>query len=232
VLRYSSTGVSALTYDLKRRAVAEALGTAFLLAAITGSGIMGQRLAAGNVAVALLVNAVATGGVLVALIATFIDVSGAHFNPAVTLALAACRRLPWKDAATYIGAQVFGAFIGVASSHLMFELPLFVVSQHVRQGTAHLFSEFVATFGLVFLILVCSRLRTSLIPFVVAGYIIAAYWFTVSTSFANPAVTLARAASDTFVGIRPVDVPGFVAAQLFGALIAMMMYRWLIKVND
>ena len=221
-----------MKYDLKRRAVAEGLGTAFLLAAITGSGIMGQRLAGDNIAIVLLVNALATGGALLALIATLMSVSGAHLNPAVTLALAGCRALSWKDSATYVGAQTLGAFIGVAGSHLMFDLPVFSTSQHARYGTAQLFSEFVATFGLVFLILVCSRSRKILVPFVVAGYIVGGYWFTVSTSFANPAVTLARSATDTFVGIRPVDVLGFVAAQLVAALVAMIVYRWLIQETD
>jgi glycerol uptake facilitator-like aquaporin len=230
--RDTTGGVGPVTYDLKRRAVAEAVGTAFLLAAITGSGIMGQQLAGGNVAIVLLVNALATGGALLALIATLMDVSGAHLNPAVTLAFACCRVLPLKDSATYVSAQILGAFFGVAGSHLMFDLPVFSASQHVRSGVPQLFSEVVATFGLVFLILVCSKSRAILIPFVVAGYIVAGYWFTVSTSFANPAVTLARSATDTFVGIRPVDVLGFVAAQLLGALVAMIVYRWLIQETD
>jgi len=211
-----------------RPVLAEALGTALLLAAVVGSGIMGERLAGGNVGLALLANTVATGAALVALILTFGPISGAHFNPAVTLADATQGGIAWREVPFYLGAQIIGAFAGVAAAHLMFEAPLFFVSQHARSGWAQGFSEFVATFGLLAVIWGCARLRSAAVPFAVAAYITAAYWFTASTSFANPAVTLARAASDTFAGIRPVDVPGFVAAQLIGAAAATMLFRWLV----
>ncbi len=198
--------------DLTRRLAAEAVGSAFLLAAVVGSGIMGERLAAGNVAVALLANTLATGAALVALIVTFGPISGAHFNPAVTLVDAWQGGLSWTDVPGYVVAQLAGAFAGVGAAHVMFELPLFFASRHARQGHAQMFSEFVATFGLLAVIWGCARLRAEAVPFAVAAYITAAYWFTASTSFANPAVTLARSASDTFAGVRPADVPGFVVA--------------------
>ena len=208
--------------------VAEAVGTCFLLAAVVGSGVMGERLAGGNVAVALLANTLATGAALVALILTFGPVSGAHFNPAVTLCDAWQGGLAWREVPSYVVAQVVGAFAGVAAAHTMFGLPLFSASRHGRAGGAQLFSEFVATFGLLSVIWGCARLRSAAVPFAVAAYITAAYWFTASTSFANPAVTLARAASDTFAGIRPSDAPGFVAAQLAGAAAATLLFRWLV----
>ena len=211
-----------------RRAVAEALGTAFLLAAVVGSGIMGDRLAGGNVAIALLANTIATGAALVTLILTFGPISGAHFNPAVTLADASQGGLAWSEVPAYVVAQIVGAFSGVAAAHLMFGEPLFFASQHVRSGGAQLFSEFVATFGLLSVIWGCGRHRSSAVPFAVGTYITAAYWFTASTSFANPAVTLARAASDTFAGIRPADAPGFIVAQLAGAAAATALFRWLV----
>jgi glycerol uptake facilitator-like aquaporin len=211
-----------------RRAVAEALGTAFLLAAVIGSGIMGERLAGGNVAIALLANTIATGAMLVTLILTFGPISGAHFNPAVTLADASQGGLAWREVPIYIAAQLFGAFAGVATAHAMFGEPVFFASQHVRAGSAQLFSEFVATFGLLSIIWGCARLRSSAVPFAVGAYITGAYWFTSSTSFANPAVTLARAASNTFAGIRPVDAPGFIVAQLAGAFAATLLFRWLV----
>ena len=213
---------------LKRRVVGEAVGTAMLLATVVGSGIMGERLANGNVAIALLANTLATGAALVALILTFGPISGAHFNPAVTLADASQGGLPWREVPAYIAAQVSGAFLGVASAHIMFGLPLFFASNHARNGFAQCFSEFVATFGLLAVIWGCVRVRSSAVPFAVAAYITAAYWFTASTSFANPAVTLARSASDTFAGLRPVDVPAFVVAQLLGAAVATVLFRWLI----
>ena len=213
---------------MARRAVAEALGTAFLLAAVVGSGIMGERLAGGNVAIALLANTLATGAMLVALILTFGPISGAHFNPAVTLADASQGGLAWREVPLYIAAQIAGAFAGVAAAHLMFGEPVFFVSRHVRAGNAQLFSEFVATFGLLSIIWGCARLRSSAVPFAVGAYITGAYWFTSSTSFANPAVTLARAASDTFAGIRPADAPGFIVAQLVGAMAATLLFRWLV----
>ncbi len=210
-----------------RRAASEALGTAFLLAAVVGSGIMGERLAGGNVAIALLANTIATGSALVALILTFGPISGGHFNPAVTLADASQGGLAWREVPVYLGAQIGGAFAGVAAANVMFGEPVFFVSHHVRSGPAQLFSEFVATFGLLSVIWGCARLRSPAVPFAVGAYITAAYWFTSSTSFANPAVTLARAASDTFAGIRPADTPGFIGAQLAGAAAATMLFRWL-----
>jgi len=214
--------------SLDRRLVAETVGTALLLAAVVGSGIMGERLAGGNVAVALLANTLATGAALVALILTFGPVSGAHFNPAVTLADASQGGIAWGEVPLYIAAQVTGAFGGVVAAHVMFELPLLFPSRHARAGAAQMFSEFVATFGLLAVIWGCARTRATVVPFVVAAYITAAYWFTASTSFANPAVTLARAASDTFAGIRPADAPGFIVAQLLGAAAATALFRWLV----
>jgi glycerol uptake facilitator-like aquaporin len=219
--------VTGLKIDLTRRLVAEAVGTALLLAAVVGSGIMGERLAGGNVAIALLANTVATGAALVALIFAFGSISGAHFNPAVTLADASQGGLPWRDVPLYITAQVAGAFAGVAAAHVMFEVPLFFASRHARSGPAQVFSEFVATFGLLAVIFGCARLRADAVPFAVAAYITAAYWFTASTSFANPAVTLARSATDTFAGIRPADAPAFVVAQLLGAGAATALFGWL-----
>jgi glycerol uptake facilitator-like aquaporin len=214
--------------SLGRRLVAEGVGTAFLLAAVVGSGIMGERMAGGNVAVALLANTLATGAALVALILTFGPISGAHFNPAVTLADASQGGLAWAEVPLYIVAQVVGAFVGVAAAHVMFELPLFFASAHARSGPAQMFSEFVATFGLLAVVWGCARTRAAIVPFVVAAYITAAYWFTASTSFANPAVTRPRAASDTFAGIRPADAPGFIVAQLLGAGAATVLFRWLV----
>jgi glycerol uptake facilitator-like aquaporin len=214
--------------DLLRRATAEAVGTALLLATVVGSGIMAERLAGGNGAIALLANTIATGAALVALILTFGAVSGAHFNPAVSLADASQGGLRWSDVPTYIVAQIVGAFAGVAAAHIMFELPLLSASRHARAGGAQMFSEFVATFGLLAVIWGCARFRAPAVPFAVGGYITAAYWFTASTSFANPAVTLARAATDTFAGIRPADAPGFIVAQLIGAAAATGLFRWLL----
>jgi glycerol uptake facilitator-like aquaporin len=213
---------------LPKRATAEALGTGLLLATVVGSGIMGERLSDGIVAIALLANTLATGAALVALILTFGPISGAHFNPAVTLADATQGGLPWREVPAYLLAQVVGAFAGVAAANVMFELPIFFASQKTRQGSAQLFSEFVATFGLMAVIWGCARTRSSMVPFAVAAYITAAYWFTSSTSFANPAVTLARSASDTFAGIRPVDAPGFIVAQLCGAAVATLLFKWLV----
>lgn len=214
--------------NLSRKIVAEGLGTALLLAVVVGSGIMAERLSGGNIAIALLANTVATGAGLVALILTFGPISGAHFNPAVTLADAWQGGLPWKHVPAYISAQIIGAFAGVAAAHLMFGEPLFSASLHERAGFAQLWSEFVATFGLLAVIWGCVKSRASVVPFAVGAYITAAYWFTASTSFANPAVTLARAATDSFAGIRPVDTPGFIIAQLLGALAATALFRWLV----
>jgi glycerol uptake facilitator-like aquaporin len=189
---------------------------------------MGERLAGGNVAIALLANAVATGAALVALILTFGPISGAHFNPAVTVADASQGGLAWSAVPAYVVAQVVGAFAGVAIAHVMFGEPLFTASRHARAGLPQLVSEFVATFGLLAVIWGCVRSRADVVPFAVAAYITAAYWFTASTSFANPAVTMARAATDTFAGIRPADAPGFIAAQLAGGGAATALFRWLL----
>jgi glycerol uptake facilitator-like aquaporin len=207
--------------------VAEALGTALLLATVIGSGIMGENLAGGNVAVALLANTLATGAGLVALL-TFGSVSGAHFNPAVTVADASRGGVAWRDVPVYVVAQIAGAFGGVAVANVMFDKPAFFVSTHVRAGSAQLVSELVATFGLLAVIWGCARRRAAVVPFAVGAYITAAYWFTSSTSFANPAVTLARTMSNTFAGIRPADAPGFIVAQFLGAAAATLVFRWLV----
>ena len=214
--------------NLQRRLAAEGIGTALLLAAVVGSGIMGERLAAGNVAIALLANTIATGATLVALILTFGAISGAHFNPAVTIADASQGGIRWRDVPLYIASQLTGAVAGVLAAHLMFGEPLLQLSHKVRAGSAQLFSEFVATFGLLAVIWGCSRTRSESVPFAVGLYITGAYWFTASTSFANPAVTVARALTETFAGIRPADVPGFIAAQLAGAATATLLFRWLV----
>ena len=220
--------MEAMDASLNRRTVAEAIGTALLLAAVVGSGIMADRLAGGNQAIALLANALATGAALVALILTFGPISGAHFNPAVTIADASQGDLPWRDVPGYIVAQCAGAIVGVWTAHGMFEERLFMLSLRARSGPAQMFSEFVATFGLLAVIWGCSRRRSAAVPFAVAAYITAAYWFTASTSFANPAVTVARALTDTFAGIRPSDVPGFVFAQFAGAMAATLLFRWMV----
>jgi glycerol uptake facilitator-like aquaporin len=220
--------VLSATPDLARRAAAEAVGTALLLATVVGSGIMGDRLSSGNVAMALLANTLATGAGLVALILTFGPISGAHFNPAVTVADATQGGTAWRDVPVYIAAQVAGAFGGVAAAHLMFGEPLFAASRHERPGMPQMFSEFVATFGLLAVIGGVSRRRSEAVPFAVGAYITGAYWFTASTSFANPAATLARAATDTFAGIRSADVLGFIVAQSVGAAAATAFFRWLV----
>lgn len=211
-----------------RRLIGELLGTALLLAAVVGSGIMGERLSGGNVAIALLANTIATGAALATLILTFGPISGAHFNPAVTLADASQGGIAWREVPGYIAAQLMGALFGVFAAHLMFGEAVVQVSQHMRSGPSQLFSEFVATFGLLSVIWGCGRLRTEAIPMAVGLYITGAYWFTASTSFANPAVTLARAFTNSFAGIRPVDAPGFIAAQFAGALAATILFRWLV----
>ena len=218
-----------MNVDLARRLAAEAIGTALLLAVVVGSGIMGEKLAGGNVAIALLANSIATGAGLVALIMTLGPVSGAHFNPVVTLVAALTGEMRGRDALAYCVVQCLAGFAGVALAHGMFELPLYFASQHVRTGAAQWVSEIAATFGLLMVILSCAKHRAPAIPYAVGGYITAAYWFTSSTSFANPAVTLARAATDTFAGIRPVDAPAFIAAQLAGALLALVVMRWILK---
>ncbi len=218
--------------NLARRVAAEFLGTAMLLSTVVGSGIMAERLAGGNIAVALLANTIATGAALVALILTFGGISGAHFNPAVTVADALEKGISRRDALAYIAAQIVGAFAGVAAANVMFELPVFFASNKARTGGAQWFSEFVATFGLLAVIWGCVRMRSAIVvPFAVAAYITAAYWFTASTSFANPAVTLARSLSDSFAGIRPIDAPAFIIAQLSGAIAATLLFRWLAPVK-
>jgi glycerol uptake facilitator-like aquaporin len=221
-----------LAPSLARKAAAELLGTAFLLAVVIGSGIMGERLAGGNVAIALLANTLATGAGLVALILTFGSISGAHFNPAVTIADASQGGLPWREVPIYVLVQIAGAFLGVLLAHVMFGEPAFSASRHVRAGGPQLLSEFVATFGLLAVIWGCARRRSAAVPFAVGAYITSAYWFTSSTSFANPAVTMGRAASDTFAGIRPADAPGFIVAQLLGAAAATITFRWLVPSQE
>ena len=217
------------SFSMARRIAAEGLGTALLLAVVIGSGVMGERLAGGNVALALLGNTLATGAALVVLITIFGPLSGAHFNPAVTLVFACRRELPWSLAGAYIAAQGVGAVAGVWVAHAMFALPILEVSTKLRDGPAQGFSEFVATFGLIGTILGSLRFEPQFTPVAVGLYITAAYWFTASTSFANPAVTLARSLSDTFAGIAPTSAPLFIAAQLAGAAVAMAVFGWLLK---
>ena len=212
---------------LAQRLAAEALGTAFLLATVIGSGIMAQRLAGGNVALALLGNTLPTGAILVVLILIFGPVSGAHFNPAVSLAFALRRELPWREAAAYIVVQLAGALIGACIAHLMFELPLWQISTTVRSGWSQALSEFVATFGLMLTIFGCVARAPAAAAYAVGLYITAAYWFTASTSFANPAVTIARSLSDTFAGIAPAGVLPFIAAQLVATFSAVALAQWL-----
>jgi glycerol uptake facilitator-like aquaporin len=214
--------------SLWKESVSEMLGTGLLLATVVGSGIMGERLAGGNIAVALLANTLATGAGLVALILAFGPISCAHFNPAVSVCDAWMGGLSWRKVPAYLIAQALGAFLGAVAANLMFDLPAFFASHHSRTGMSQWFSEFVATFGLLSVIWGCSRRRPSAVPFAVGAYIAAAYWFTASTSFANPAVTLARSASDTFSGIRIADTPGFILAQLLGACAATALFRWLV----
>jgi glycerol uptake facilitator-like aquaporin len=213
--------------SLAQRGVAECLGTAFLLAGVVGSGIMAARLAGGNGALALLCNTLPTGAIITVLILTFGPVSGAHFNPAVSVASALRRELPWPDMATYVAAQIVGGIIGVWAAHLMFELPVWQVSANARTGAGQWLAEFVATFGLLLTILGCAARTPAAIPYAVGLYITSAYWFTASTSFANPAVTIARSLSDTFAGIAPTGVAAFIAAQLIGMLAALALGRWL-----
>jgi glycerol uptake facilitator-like aquaporin len=214
--------------DLRRRLTSEFLGTLLLVATVVGSGIMAERLANGNVALALLANTLATGASLVALILTFGPISGAHFNPVVSLADFLEGGLSRYETLAYILTQTLGGISGSSLAHIMFSLPLVSLSRHVRSGPAQFVSEFTATFGLLCVIWGCSRSRSNVVPFAVGSYITAAYWFTASTSFANPAVTIARALSDTFSGIRPVDVPLFVSAQFAGGIAATLLFRWLV----
>jgi glycerol uptake facilitator-like aquaporin len=217
-----------MTFNLRARITAEFLGTALLVAAVVGSGIMADRLSAGNTAIALLANTIATGAALVALILTFGPISGAHLNPVVSVADALEGGMPWSETLPYIVAQLTGGLGGTVLAHAMFGLPLLSLSGHVRSGPAQFLSECVAAFGLLSVIWGCSRSRSNTVPFAVGSYITAAYWFTASTSFANPAVTIARSLTDTFAGIRPVDVPLFVVAQFIGGLGATFLFRWLL----
>lgn len=217
-----------MTHTLARRAVAEFMGSLLLLTAVVGSGIMAERLAAGNTALALLANALATGGALVAIILAFGPVSGAHLNPAVTLADAWLGGIRWQETPVYVASQIAGAFAGVGVADRMFGLATFSLSTHVRSGSSQVLSEFVATFGLLCVIWGCVRTRPAAVPFAVGAYITGAYWFTASTSFANPAVTFARSFTNTFAGIRLTDVPLFVAAQVAGAFAATALFRWLL----
>lgn len=212
---------------LAQRLCAEALGSAFLLAAVVGSGIMAQKLAGGNVALALLGNTLPTGAILVVLILIFAPVSGAHFNPAVSLVFALRGELPWRDAAAYVAVQIAGGIAGVIAAHLMFDLPVWQVSRTVRTGGGQWLAEFVASFGLLLAILGCVARAPQAVAYAVGLYITAAYWFTASTSFANPAVTIARSLSNTFAGIAPEGVAAFIGAQISGALAASLLARWL-----
>jgi glycerol uptake facilitator-like aquaporin len=220
--------VSTARFDLPRRLLAEALGTAFLLATVVGSGIMAEKLAGGNVALALLANAIPTGAILVVMITMFGPISGAHFNPAVTLCFFVRRAIGAPDALAYVAAQLLGAAIGTWCAHLMFDMPILMLGGTVRAGVGQWVGEAIATFGLVAVILACVRFRPKAVAAMVGLYITAAYWFTSSTSFANPAVTVARALTDSFAGIRPADVPAFIFAQLAGALAASLVAGWLL----
>lgn len=219
---------SALVTGLLKRSATEALGSAFLLAGIVGSGIMAERLSGGNHAIALLANTLATASILMCLIAALAPISGAHFNPAVSIADAIRGGLPWSEVPAYLGAQLSGAIAGVVTANTMFGLPMVSASHHVRGGPNQWFAEFVATFGLVLIIWGCTRFRSALLPLAVGAYIAGAYWFTSSTSFANPAVTVARSLSDTFAGIRPQDAPEFILAQMAGTVSATFLFAWLV----
>ena len=220
------------TSSTPQRLAVEALGSAFLLAAVVGSGIMGERLAGGNVGIALLANTAATGAMLFVLITIFGPISGAHFNPVVSAVAALQQHLSWTLCAAYVAAQLLGALAGVAAAHLMFEMPIVQVSATERSGTAQLFSEFIATFGLITTILAAVLYAPERVAAAVASYIMAAYWFTASTSFANPAVTVARSLSDTFAGVRPLDAPAFILAQFCGAVAAMFISSWVLRAQS
>ena len=216
-----------MQFDMGRRLAAEALGTLILVMAVIGSGIMAENLAGGNDAVALLCNTIATGAVLFVIITIFASVSGAHFNPAVSLVVALRGDLDWRTAALYIVAQIAGGCLGAVFAHLMFGLDLFQLGAKARNGIGQWAGEFIATFGLIGTILGCVRFKPEAVATAVALYITSAYWFTASTSFANPAVTIARSLSDTFAGIAPGDAPGFIATELLGALAAAWLFGWL-----
>jgi glycerol uptake facilitator-like aquaporin len=215
--------------NLARKLAGEFLGTAGLLAIVVGSGIMGEKLANGNAAIALLANSIATGAGLVFLIYGLADISGAHFNPDVTFVETLRGNLAFRKSVLYVLFQILGAFSGVALANLMFDLPVFFASTKIRAGISQFLSEFIATFGLIAVISLGTKFRPHLVPVLVACYITAAYWFTSSTSFANPAVTLARSASNTFAGINLANVPMFIVAQMLGALAAMLVFRWLLQ---
>ena len=219
-------------FDLGRRLAAEAIGTAFLLATVVGSGIMGETLAGGNVAIALLGNTIPTGAILVVLILMLGPISGAHFNPAVTVSFLIQGKISTGDAVAYIAVQVVAAILGAWSAHLMFEEPVFMVSEKIRTGGGQWVAEIIATFGLVATILACVRHRAEAVPYAVGLYITAAYWFTASTSFANPAVTVARTLTNTFSGIRPADAPLFIVCQIIGALLATWCFVWLLRLRE
>ena len=221
-----------MKFNLARRALAEFLGTAFLLAIVVGSGIMGEKLSQGNLAIALLANTLATGAGLVFLILTFGGISGAHFNSVVSLAEAWRGNLAWKDVPIYLVTQILGGIFGVGVANYMFELPVFFASTKLREGNSQLVSEFVATFGLLAIIQAGTKFKPNFVPFMVAAFITSAYWFTASTSFANPAVTIARSLSDTFAGIAPNDVLPFIVAQIAGATVSVLIFRWLLKENN
>jgi glycerol uptake facilitator-like aquaporin len=220
------------SFDLGRRLAAEAIGTAFLLATVVGSGIMGETLAGGNVAIALLGNTIPTGAILVVLILMLGPISGAHFNPAVTVSFLIQGKISTGDAVAYVAVQVVAAILGAWSAHLMFEEPVLMVSEKVRTGGGQWVAEIIATFGLVATILACVRHRADAVPFAVGLYITAAYWFTASTSFANPAVTVARTLTNTFSGIRPADAPLFIVCQIIGALLATWCFVWLLRLRE
>ena len=224
--------MSKQTFSFLRRLAAEFIGTAFLLATVVGSGIMGETLAGGNVALALLGNTIATGAILVVLILIFGPLSGAHFNPAVTLSFLLRREITAGEALVYVGVQVAAAICGAMAAHIMFAEPVLMISTHARTGVGQWFAEFIATFGLVATILGCVRFRPDAVPYAVGLFITAGYWFTASTSFANPAVTIARTLTDTFSGIAPMDAPGFIAAQLVGAMAATLVFGWLLQPRD
>ena len=224
--------MSKQSFSLPRRLAAEFIGTAFLLATVVGSGIMGENLAGGNVALALLGNTIATGAILVVLILIFGPLSGAHFNPAVTLSFLLRKEITSGEALVYVGVQVAAAICGAMAAHIMFAEPVLMISTHARTGVGQWFAEFIATFGLVATILGCVRFRPDAVPYAVGLFITAGYWFTASTSFANPAVTIARTLTDTFSGIAPMDAPGFIAAQLVGAVAATLVFGWLLQPRD